>query len=123
MSSSIRTAPAGGSVPLLRNRRVLEYEAVSTSMANVDNGLIDRRQKCILVDSVVRFGVVRCAVVRLPVERFSLVARSECSVIIFMPVAVLSQSLQASLIRPDHGRYGFGTNPHIPREVLRNRPK
>ena len=34
----MRTASFGGSVPLLRNRRTLAYDAVSTSVENVDKG-------------------------------------------------------------------------------------
>src|SRR5262245_320444 len=38
MNSSTRTASLGGSLPSLRNRRTLVYDAVSTSMENVDSG-------------------------------------------------------------------------------------
>jgi hypothetical protein len=38
ISSSTRTASAGGSRPSLRNRRTFVYEAVSTSIEKVERG-------------------------------------------------------------------------------------
>ena len=38
MSSSMRTAPGGGSCPCCRKRRTFEYDAVSTSIEKVDRG-------------------------------------------------------------------------------------
>ena len=39
MHSSARTASAGGSCPSFRYLRMLLYDAVSTSIENVDSGL------------------------------------------------------------------------------------
>jgi hypothetical protein len=39
ISSSIRTASFGGSSPRLRKRRTFAYDAVSTSIENVESGL------------------------------------------------------------------------------------
>jgi hypothetical protein len=36
----MRTASFGGSVPCFKNRRVFEYDAVSTSAENVDSGRV-----------------------------------------------------------------------------------
>ena len=51
ISSSIRTASFGGAWPSFRNRRTFEYDAVSTSVENVDSGFReDDRVKAIVLE-------------------------------------------------------------------------
>ena len=57
----MRTASSGGSVPSLRKRRTLLYDAVSTSIENVESGFVARGQEAVLVDAVVGLGVARLA--------------------------------------------------------------
>ena len=56
----MRTESFGGSVPLLRNRRTLAYDAVSTSVENVDNGF------CVTVNQPLSSILSYASVLKLP---------------------------------------------------------
>ena len=57
----MRTASGGGSWPCVRKRRTLAYEAVSTSIENVESGSLGRGQERVVADAVVGLGVERGA--------------------------------------------------------------